>query len=1268
MYIQPVRAATLLLLSAIAVPMLLMGQKLQTRIPGQWLKSRDLREARAGACTAVLADGRMLVIGGQGRDGALATAEFLNNQGEFSLVSQPGVARSEHVCATLADGKVLVAGGRVSVDAATNAAELYSPDTDTWSFIQSMREARIGATLTRLGDGRLLIAGGESSGVPSATLEIFDPASLTFSMVRGSMATPRKAHAATVLRDGRVLIAGGSDGSAVLNTADIFDPAEGSILAASNMSVPREGLSATLMDNGRVLVAGGSNGEADLASTEYFDGTLRKFSPAPDMDIPRRGHLAFLMPHNNTVVIAGGTSNGAPVTSALQFGWWGNNYKGEFRKLGDLSVGRTQATAAASDQGELTMAGGVSGGAIRSATESLKTATVATNKLDYQPGDTVYLSGSGFQPGEAVRVTIHETPPPGSPVTHGDIVVTIAAAQIAGGAFANVPVYSVEVHDLGATFYLIAEGITSGIWAETSFTDKVQLVSVSVGAQTPALVTPGNDGAFIVTVRFGGSGATGCSATLSVSGLPAGASGIFGSNPIAATASSSPFTTLTVTTTGATVSGPFTVTATAPAVGGGAGCDGGTVTSTGTLTMVPPVTTTTTVTSASPSIYGDSVTFTATITGAFNPACGSVEFREGTTVLSTVTLSGTNTAQYITSALTAIPHTISAYYTRAASFCNFTSSDGSKMQVVNPKAITVTANAGQTKVYGAANPAAYTYSITSGGGLVSGDSFSGALTRAAGEPVGNYAITQGTLALSSNYALTYVGANFTITAKPITVTADSLQTKVYGAADPASFTYSITSGGPLVSGDSFSGALTRAAGEPVGSYAITQGTLALSGNYALTYVGANLTITAKPVTVTADALQTKVYGAADPASFTYSITSGAPLAFSDSFSGSLTRAAGEPVGSYAITQGTLALSSNYALTYVGANFTISARPTSTTLVSALSIAVTPVRVELTATVSQIGGIFTPVGSVTFTDTTTNTILGSSALSAGGVATSSTTLLALGQHVITATYLPLNSNFTGSGSGANTAPVAEITAPTIGALNPINTPFSFAATFTDSTVNTSAASAAWSFDDVVSVMGTVSGLSGSGTVTTSYGLTIAGVYSVSLTENDGLGGITITRNIAGLNAFVVVYDPSAGFVTGGGWINSQPGAYLPLPLLSGKATFGFVAKYKKGANVPEGNTEFQFHTAGMNFKSTSYDWLVVQGQSKASFKGEGTINGVAGYKFMVSVVDGSQDQLRMKITNGGAVVYDNMMDAPDDADVVGSANTILGGGNIQIHAK
>ncbi len=153
----------------------------------------------------------------------------------------------------------------------------------------------------------------------------------------------------------------------------------------------------------------------------------------------------------------------------------------------------------------------------------------------------------------------------------------------------------------------------------------------------------------------------------------------------------------------------------------------------------------------------------------------------------------------------------------------------------------------KSKTYGDADPA-LTYQITSGS-LGFSDAFTGVLTRAAGETVGLHAIGQGTLALSANYALSFVGADLTITARAVTVAADA-KSKTYGDADPA-LTYQITSGS-LGFSDAFTGVLTRAAGETVGLHAIGQGTLALSANYALSFVGADLTITARAVTVAAD--------------------------------------------------------------------------------------------------------------------------------------------------------------------------------------------------------------------------------------------------------------------------------------------------------------------------------------------------------------------------------------------------------------------------------
>ena len=175
-----------------------------------------------------------------------------------------------------------------------------------------------------------------------------------------------------------------------------------------------------------------------------------------------------------------------------------------------------------------------------------------------------------------------------------------------------------------------------------------------------------------------------------------------------------------------------------------------------------------------------------------------------------------------------------------------------------PRPITVTAD-DKSKVYGQSDPP-LTYSVTAGS-LASGDSLSGSLARVPGQDVGTYDITQGALAAGSNYDLTFVAGELSITPKPITVTADD-KSKVYGQSDPA-LTYSVTSGS-LEPGDSLSGSLTRDPGQDVGTYDITQGALSAGSNYDLTFVAGELSITPKPITVTADD-KSKVYGSADPA-------------------------------------------------------------------------------------------------------------------------------------------------------------------------------------------------------------------------------------------------------------------------------------------------------------------------------------------------------------------------------------------------------------------
>ncbi|MEJ2320725.1 MAG: PKD domain-containing protein [Gemmatimonadales bacterium] len=246
----------------------------------------------------------------------------------------------------------------------------------------------------------------------------------------------------------------------------------------------------------------------------------------------------------------------------------------------------------------------------------------------------------------------------------------------------------------------------------------------------------------------------------------------------------------------------------------------------------------------------------------------------------------------------------------------------------------------------------------------------------------------------------------------------------------------------------------------------------------------------------------------------------------------------------------------------------------------------------------------------------------------------------------------------SDTQCTTANIANV-APTCGPITilpadlvQVGTPISASGTYSDPGTNDTH-DALWDWDDGDTDPGTA----GSGAVgPDGHTYSTAGVYGVSLTVTDDDGGMCVEPY-----QYVVVYDPSGGFVTGGGWIDSPAGAYMPEPLLTGKATFGFVSKYEKGASVPTGKTEFQFKAGDLNFHSSSYDWLVVTGSDHAKFKGSGTINGMGDYRFMLWAGDDAPDTFRIRIwTEDQAGIETDVYDNGFDQEI--------GGGSIVIHTK
>ena len=309
--------------------------------------------------------------------------------------------------------------------------------------------------------------------------------------------------------------------------------------------------------------------------------------------------------------------------------------------------------------------------------------------------------------------------------------------------------------------------------------------------------------------------------------------------------------------------------------------------------------------------YGQTLTVSATVSPNF--ASGSVSFTYNAHTVSAAVVGGVATASFPNVLDNVGGYTMQVNYSGSTSV---TAAATTATVTVTAAPLTITA-AAKSKVYGTPDPA-LTYSITIGQ-LFGSDAITGALVRDPGIHANTYAIKQGTLGVSSNYGLTFVGANFTITPAPVTVRADS-QVKTFGATDPA-FTYQIVSGA-LVPGDQFAGTLSRDAGEAIGSYLITQGTLTLGPNYTLTYQPGTLDITIAAIFVTAHPLQ-KVYGDPDPV-LTYNYTPALPPGVS--FSGALTREPGNNTGNYQIQLGTLALPAGFQVVYFSETFSINQRP------------------------------------------------------------------------------------------------------------------------------------------------------------------------------------------------------------------------------------------------------------------------------------------------------------------------------------------------------
>ncbi len=280
--------------------------------------------------STLLADGRVLVTGGyQDDDARPATSAEIYDPATATWTFTSGpmrVARAGHTATLLADHRVLIVGGTDQRHSGGDGAclaevEIYDPVADTWSEASPMAEPRCGHVAVGTNDGRVQVAGGYLPGLRELywTGETYDPVEGHWRVTEG-VPGKRAGSAALLLPNGDALVAGGIvccvNGYANLRSTTIYDAATTRWYSGNPMLLTRSEAGLVQLDAGTLLISGGNtanqgdNSWHSVASVETYDLETRTWREIAPMVEARQSHETLVLPSGRVAAFGGFNSGG----------------------------------------------------------------------------------------------------------------------------------------------------------------------------------------------------------------------------------------------------------------------------------------------------------------------------------------------------------------------------------------------------------------------------------------------------------------------------------------------------------------------------------------------------------------------------------------------------------------------------------------------------------------------------------------------------------------------------------------------------------------------------------------------------------------------------------------------------------------------------------------------------------------------------------------------------------------------------------------------